>query len=363
MVADYSSFLEFVGAVYFTMSLSEYLTSKVWSPKDTKKFNRALDGLGMKDDEDFKQAVLAANKKKGEILQAELSKKSLIGLFVIAFLLMFCGYEQEIKEVGDESDVAILQLELAYSCVYFMVSQFLLQWILFDKWKYVVFYIVSIIVFFLFIRWKTWVFNCYELENFLVEYIGLVVCVTVSIPILWQIFITWIHKSVFYGYVKSKIKEAQEVYKDAQESIKNGEYNKLPHRYHEIYMRKSQVSGTPQQALDDSLTEYIGVLYNDIRVIGLKVRLYQLLLSWFKFRGKCIVTWFRNLFRSRGKSVVQPNKLLVPNYADYAEKYHEMKQKKKNLKMTEFCKNENIKYEEFRKYYCKYCQGAKVRGN
>ena len=356
MVADYSSFLEFVGAVYFTMSLSEYLTSKIWSPKDTKKFDRALDGLGMKDDEDFKQAVLAANEKKGEVLQAELSKKSLIGLFAIAFLLMFCGYEQEIKEVGSKDDLAILQLELAYSCIYFMVSQFLLQWVLFDKWKYVVFYIVSIISVFLLIRWKSLVYNCYESENVMVEYIGIIVCITVSIPILWQIFITWIHKSVFYGYVKSKIREAQNVYKEVQEYIRNGEYVKLPHRYHEIYMKKSQVSGTPQQALDDSLTEYIGVLYNDIRVIGLKVRLYQLLLSWFRYRGKCLVTWFRNLFKSKGKSVVSPNKLFVETYADYAAKYHTMKQKKKNLKMTVFCKNEKINYEEFRTYYCKYCQ-------
>lgn len=356
MVADYSSFLEFIGAVYFTMSLSEYLTSKIWSPEDTKKFERALDGLGMKDDNDFKDAVLAANKKKGEVLQAELSKKSLIGLFAIAFLLMFCGYEQEIKEVGSKDDVAILQLELAYSCIYFLVSQFLLQWILFDKWKYVVFYVVSVICVFLLIRWKSLVYNYYDAENVLVEYIGIIVCITVSIPILWQIFITWIHKSVFYGYVKSKIREAQNVYKEVQECLRKGEYDKLPHRYHEIYMKKSQVSGTPQQALDDSLTEYIGVLYNDIRVIGLKVRLYQLLISWFRYRGMCLVIWFRNLFKSKGKSVVSPNKLYVETYADYAAKYKAMKMQNKNLKMKDFCKIVNINFEEFNKYYGKYCQ-------
>ena len=66
MVADYSSYLEFIGAVYFTMSLSDYLTTKIWSPQDTKKISRSLDGLGMKEDDDFKQAVLDANKKKGE---------------------------------------------------------------------------------------------------------------------------------------------------------------------------------------------------------------------------------------------------------------------------------------------------------
>lgn len=358
MVADYSSFLEFIGAVYFTMSLSDYLTSKIWSPKDTKKLSRALDGLGMKDDKEFKEAVLAANNKKGTVLQAELSKKSLIGLFVIAFLLMFCGYEEEVHGLDDKSALSLLQLELSYSCVYFLITLFAFQWVMFRKWKYIVFYIFSIIGFFLLIRWKEMVYNCYDIEKWFINNIGIVVCVTVSIPILWQIFITWIHKSVFYGYVKSKIWEAQKVYNDVQEYIKRNQFDKLPTRYHEIYMRKSQTSEntTPQQALDDSLTEYKGVLYNDIRVIGLNVRLYQLLLSWFMYRGRCIVNRIRNIIYTKGKSVVYPQKLFVENYADYAKKYKKLKDQNKNLKMKQFCEKMNINFDEFNRYYCKYCQ-------
>lgn len=356
MVADYSSFLEFVGAVYFTMSLSEYLTSKIWNPEDAKKFERALDGLGMKDDKEFKKTVLVANTNKGKTLQAELSKKSLIGLFVIAFLLVFCGYEQEVKENSGTDALSLLQLELVYSCIYFIVTLFLLQWVVFKKWKFVVLYILSILGFFLFIRWKIWVYNCYDIENVMVDNIGLVVCITVSIPILWQIFITWIHKSVFYGYVKSKIKEAQQVYNNVEEYIRSGQYDILPPQYHEIYMRNSQASEdtTPRQVMDDSLTEYKGALYNDIRVIGLKVRLYQLLLSWFKYKGSGLLTWLKNL--RIHKSVVRPKKLMVENYADYAEKYKNMKTQNKNLKMKDFCEIVNISFDEFNRYYCKYCQ-------
>ena len=356
MVADYSSFLEFVGAVYFTMSLSEYLTSKIWNPEDAKKFERALDGLGMKDDTEFKKAVLVANTKKGEKLQAELSKKSLIGLFVIAFLLMFCGYEQSVKDTGDVEALSLLQLELSYSCGYFIFTMFVLQWVVFKKWKYVVFYILSIVGFFTLIRWNVWVFNCYDIEIVMVNNIGVEVCVTVSIPILWQIFITWIHKSVFYGYVKSKIKDAQLVYNNVVEYAKTGQYDMLPPQYHEIYMRNSQASEdtTPRQAMDDSLTEYKGALYNDIRVIGLKVRLYQLIYSWFKYRCKSMLAWFRNLWKH--KSVVRPKKLMVENYADFAEKYKTMKAQNKNLKMKDFCGIVNISFEEFNRYYCKYCQ-------
>ncbi len=356
MVADYSSYLEFIGAVYFTMSLSEYLTSKIWNVKDTKKFDRALDGLGMKDDTDFKDAVLAANSTKGKQLQAELSKKSLIGLFVISFLLIYSGYEQSIKDTNDADALSVLHLELSYSCIYFIVTLFFLQWVVFKKWKYVVFYISSIVGFFSLVRLNTWVYNCYDIEKIMIDYIDPTVCIIVSIPILWQIFIIWIHKSVFYGYVKSKIKEAQRVYGKVQECVKNGQYDLLPPQYYEIYMRNSQTSRgtTPQQILDDSLTEYKGALYNDIRIIGLKVRLYQLLFSWFRYRGEGLIAWLKNLCKNKG--VARPKKLMIENYADYAETYKKMRLQNKKLNMSDFCKMLNISYEEFKGYYSKHCE-------
>lgn len=358
MVADYSSYLEFIGAVYFTMSLSDYLTTKIWSPQDAKKIKRALDGLGMKEDKDFKQAVLDANKKKGEKLQAELSKKSLIGLFVVAFLLLFCGFESGLNSIENTAALHLLQLELVYTCAFFLLSLFSLQWVLFNKWKYVVLYILSLLGFFFVIRWKSWVFNNCCLESFLTENIGMVVCITVTIPIIWQIFITWLHKSVFYGYVKSKIRRAQNVYEQIISFVNTQQFDKLPKRYHEIYMRVSQAASdsNPQQVIDDSLTEYKGVLYNDVRVIGLNVRLYQLFFSWIKYKLWRLWKWIKELFTSKGKIVSNPNKLLVTNYEEYARRYQAHKQRNKTLKMKDFCDVEQVDFEEFNKYYCKYCQ-------
>lgn len=358
MVADYSSFLEFIGAVYFTMCLDEILTRKVWSPLDIKQQSRALDFLGMDQDEDFKNAVLDANKQKGEVLQRELSKKSVIGLFVIALLLAFCGYEQEMYNPSDTAPMKLLQLELAYTCTIYIISLFLLQYKLFEKVKYVTLYIIGLFCTFLVIRWKTLVYNNSEIEKCVVENIGLFVCVIVTIPILWQIFITWIYKSVFYGYVKSRIREAQDEYKRVLELIKQHQFDLLPKQYHEIYMRTSQATQdtTPKQALDDSLTEYKGALYNDIRTIGKRIRLIQLVVLWVVHKCKQCVLWVRNIFTSRGKSLMQSKKLMEKNYADYAKKYKELKSKNKNLRMNKFCESEKINFEEFNRYYCKYCQ-------
>lgn len=358
MVTDYSSFLEFIGAVYFSMSLDEILTRKIWSPLDIKKESRALDYLGMKDDDDFKNAVLDANKKKGEILQHELTKKSVIGLFVIAFLLVFCGYEQEIYNPDNIEPLNLLQLELAYSCVIFISSLFILQYKLFEKVKYVTLYVIGLFVSFLVIRWKTLVYNNSCVEHFVIENIGLFVCVIVTIPILWQIFITWIYKSVFYGYVKTQIRNAQAEYARVLDLVKKQQFNQLPKQYHEIYMRTSQASNdtTPKQALDDSLTEYQGALYNEIRTIGLKIRLSQLMLSWIVYKTKKFLRWVKELLSSGGKSLMKSKKLVEKNYEDYAKKYKNMKLQNKNLKMKQFCEIVNINFEEFNRYYCKYCQ-------
>lgn len=204
MLADYSSFLAFIGAVYFSMSLDDILTKKIWSPEDKKKLDRALDGLSMSTDVEFKKAVIDANMKKGEVLQNELGKKSVIGLFVVAFLLLYCGYEQQIYDPNMVGSTDVIHLVLAYSIVLFILTLFGFQWFLFNKWKYVSLYIIFLCLAFFSIYKYELYFNSYAIEKYTIENIGLIVCTIISIPIIWQIIITWIYKSVFYGFIKNK---------------------------------------------------------------------------------------------------------------------------------------------------------------
>lgn len=48
---------------------------------------------------------------------------------------------------------------------------------------------------------------------------------------------------------------------------------------------------TAKEAKDDSLTEYMGVLYNEIRTLGFKIRLYELFFSWIRhtFKKNCLL--------------------------------------------------------------------------
>lgn len=360
MVCDYSSYLEFVGAIYFTMCLDEILTKKLWSPLNLREQERALDGLGLEKDNSFKQAVNEANKQKGQKLQCELSKKSTIGLFVIAGLLVFCGYESNLNNILS-NNLGTLQTAMSYTSVIFLLSMFLMQWFLFDKWKYVVLYIFALFVFFCAIYTNELFFDCLDLNEWCRLHVGIIVCTSVTIPILWQIFITWIHRNIFYGYIKTKIIQAQAKHKRAMDLYDAGEYDKLPTAYKNIYLKVSNKTPetTAKEAKDDSLTEYMGVLYNEIRTIGLKIRLYELVISWIWHTLKKLFFGCIDFFTTGGKSAIGKEKIQVKDFAYHAARYKELKIKKKSFKMQEYCKSVGISFDEFNKYYSKYCNENK----
>lgn len=356
MVGYYSSYLEFLGAVYFSMCLDDILKRKVWSPQDAKKQGRALYGIGLYDDKNFSNAVVEANQAKGIELQAELSKKSIIGLFIISFLLIFCGYESFV-EINKKADLFYLQLELAYTMLFFIFTWCGLNKFIFRKWEYAASYITVILVVFFIIHLCGFTYGQTSLEKTIVNNIGLFVCVIMTLPILWQIFITWMYKSVFYGYIKEKIILTKKKYQQIINDIANGNYENVPKEYHEIYMKNSHRTPTTtvQQAMDDSLTEYQGILYNEIRAIGKNVKLSHLFFSWIKYRCISIVKWFVGLFSFKGK-LVGPDKLNVVDYRYCAQKYDSLKAKDRTMKMKYFCQQENINFHEFQRYYTAYCQ-------
>lgn len=359
MVGFYSSYLEFLGAVYFSLCLDDIIKRKVWSPQDAKKQSRALDGIGLYDDKNFSKAVYDANLAKGVELQSELSKKSIIGLFVIAFLLIFCGYESYV-ETDSKDSLFTLQLELAYTMLIFVCSWCGLNRVIFKKWKFAAAYIMSILAVFILIHLCDLTYGKTLIEKNIVNNIGLFVCLTMSIPILWQIFITWMYKSVFYGYIKQKIILTKNRYLQTVEDLGNAKYENVPKEYYGIYMKNSQRTPTTtgQQAMDDSLTEYRGILYNEIRTIGKNVKLAHLFFSWVRHKCLSVVYWLVGLFTFKGK-LVGPDKLNVKDYGYYAQKYNTRKAKDRTVKMKAFCQQESISFDEFQKYYSAYCQAHK----
>lgn len=373
MVGNYSSYLEFIGAVYFSMSLDEIFKKKIWSPRDEKKQKRVIEDLGDFKDKNFAKAVVDANKVKVEILQAELCKKSVIGMFIVACLLLFCGYEATI-EATDKKLLLNHHCILFYIVTAFVLSIYYFHGLILRKWEHAILYIFLIQLSLAILLLFDWLYDATQIKivvadyirlnfnklhryitfyisplrsifnEYITKYIGIYVCIIITLPIITQLLVVWIFKHVFYEFIKNRIIEAKNRFHMVMIDINNGNYEKLPQEYKDIYIKNSHkdLNKTVREAYDDSLTVYQGVLYNEIRRIGNNVKIRNLLIA---YKEICYKKYF---------NCNSTTKINIKDYEYYAIKYQ--KYKSINNKMKEFCNKYKINHEEFSKYYCKFCQ-------
>lgn len=350
MIGDYSSYLEFIGAVYFTMSLDDILKRKVWSPQDEVRLKKAIDGFDVNNDPSLKKAIVHANRAKGDELQAELSKKSVFGLFIVGALLLVCGYEPCIKD--DTLKISILHLSVLYVSIALIVMLFLgLMWFAFKKWKYTSSLLALTFVTFAVIYYFRLVYGKSEVEAFCLKYTGLVVSILITMPILWQLFISWMYKSIFYGYIKHKIKDANEKYNQVTGNINNGNLNDVPEVYKKIMMNQTSLhkNGTTKELLDDSLTEYKGVLYAEIKKIGENVKLYKLAASWIAHHVMRFLNWIKLPTAKKFSHIRVSSTIDVDDLQTHAQKFRLMQSQGK-ITLRGYCEMTGIESKQFIQY-------------
>lgn len=350
MIGDYSSYLEFIGAVYFTMSLDDILKRKVWSPQDEVRLKKAIDGFDINNDPSLKKAIVHANRAKGDELQAELSKKSVFGLFSVGALLLVCGYEPCIAD--DPLKLSVLHLTVLYVSIALIASLFLgLMWFAFKKWKYTSTLLVLTFIAFFVIYYFRLVYGESEIETLCLKYTGLIVSTIITIPILWQLFISWMYKSIFYGYIKSKIKDANEKYKQVTGHINDGNLNDVPEAYKKIIMNQtlSHKNGTTKELLDDSLTEYKGVLYAEIKKIGENVKLYKLAASWVIHHIMRCIKWLKLPIARKFSYIRASSTIDVDDLQTHAQKFRLMQSQGK-ITLRGYCEMAGIETKQFIQY-------------
>lgn len=150
MIAHYSSFLEFLAALYSTIFLDNIITQRVWTPQYIDGLRKAIDGVDFAGNDSFGSTIIEMNTAKGNELQLRSTKKSIFMILIISFLLIFCGYEQDF-----ENKISLLHNALLYSLTIGIgLTLLIFNKIIFSKWKWTIF--ASLINVFLFVCFYYW---------------------------------------------------------------------------------------------------------------------------------------------------------------------------------------------------------------
>ncbi|WP_218963328.1 hypothetical protein [Prevotella intermedia] len=207
-------------------------------------------------------------------------------IFIIAFLLIFCGYEQDFK-----GNIEMLRLSLLYSFIVGMTLTLLLfNRFIFSKWRWTICAIVINLAIFVCIYYLELFNGKSKIEQDLNSQIGLVVSIILILPIFWQIFICWIYGSAFVGYIKTQLTKQKDKYEETIRNIENGCTEKVSEEYKKIILKKATENKDEpfRNTLDKSIDEYAEILKEQITKTCRDISAWKIFISWCKFQLQSI---------------------------------------------------------------------------
>ena len=267
MLSNYTSLIEFLAAVYCTMCIDNILTQKIWSVDYFDGFRRALEGMEFGGNTTIATDLIDKNRQQVNTLQSKLTKKSVFMLFYVFLILVACGRE---SDASSEEMLPYIALFLTSLSSLTAISLFLSKFV-FPLWKstFITLFLASLIPILLIQSHDTvaWYSELQLRHRFVVNF----VLIVLTYPILWQMFIVWVYRSLFYDYVKTSMLQVKAEYENVLDIIQNnGDISNLPSEYGEILQKNtlSHKQGKAQEAIDDSISEYAGLLEQKLKKLG-----------------------------------------------------------------------------------------------
>lgn len=278
MLANYSSLLELMAGVYFTMCLDNILTQKIWSVDYFAAFKKSLEELSFGGNKSIASEVVDQNRDQISIMQAKLTKKSVYMLTYISILLFSCGVEAD--QNPQTNACGIYMFILLYSIVT-LISLCFSEYI-FQKWSRTfnaIFWPLAVLSILSNIGY------CISLYSIIaIPVLGIIYMVLflVVYPILWQTFKVWAYKSQFYKYMNNTMMHVSNEYNHVLDILQNeGNTNDLPAEYGKILQENTikHKKDKTQKAIDDSITDYTSLLQKKLKTIGYETSIWTVLWS------------------------------------------------------------------------------------
>lgn len=284
MIANFSSFIEFLAAIYVTMCLDNQICRNFWTPDYFDSMKTILGGY------DFEGSSNLFQKLQDEIRNiygriSNLSQKK--GGFMLGFcvwLLILIGLEENVK------DVLWGYIPFLLSCFYVFIIVFFSKFILY-KWKFVILSLLGL--FATFVISYIYANQIYIWVNSitpkLLELKCFVFIIVLLLPILHQLWVNWIYSSVYKGYLKEQVKLEYDKYKRSKEGIERRKKDMIDSEYLEAWNDQY----FKNEDSDQSLTIFNRVLYSRLLKIAspnIGILCYSYLKHWvmrvYKIVGK-----------------------------------------------------------------------------
>ena len=350
MISNFSSFVEFFAAIYVTMAVNNDFCSNFWTPKYYQEMESLLKTYDFSGSSSIHEKLMGEIKAKYEMVQNRAHFRGFILLTLCVCYLIFMGYENQ----DNCMDIAHY-IPLLYSTILVGIT-ILFSSKLFINWRCVILSVIAYFLVYIVLKAGNWesVAIC-PVSMFLFRYKSILLIGIVIFPVVYQIFVYWLHSSIYKGYLKYHVRIEHERFKKSMDGIKNRDKSKVDKIYLDAWTDAAFASNE-----DPTLTSFYEVLNQQLLRIS-SPSYWQLFYSWMHHHSE------RLLRRTTiGKGVdtdtdVYKNDINLQNMSiqtekshsaalDFATEYLQYRQWKKSAgkkgKLKVFCTDNGISYRD-----------------
>lgn len=203
MISSLSPFIQLFAAIYLTMCLDNLFIRRFWSQKYNVKINNALDSINMP--VEARKPTIRRAKKINEVEELRMRKRGTFMFIMAVFLLILIGFEEDLANVA-----GCITLSYSYCFLTYMVIVFyLLDESIMSHWlKEYFLTLILIVVFFvlLFALSHLGIYMYDSKDEGVMRIARIMVVLVLSIPVVWQLFRSWLYAKYYLSYVLSEVK-------------------------------------------------------------------------------------------------------------------------------------------------------------
>lgn len=343
MFGNFSSFIEFLAAVYVSMTLNNDICRRFWTPNYTSKFREALNSYNFEGSSKFFDGIVEDVDNHHKHIEDLSQKKGAIMLVLCIVALIIIGFEESL----DINGLAVgFYISSFLSIITLTFSNFFLK-----KWRWVVCSISGILLFsFLGYSFSTELISYTQHLKFLFEIRRIVLVIFLLIPIIYQLFINWLHSSIYNRHLNAIFSKEYDDYAKAKSGLANHNVALVSRDY-----REAIGSSLIRKDEQDSVNVLADVLKS--RLSGITTPSHHIL----------IISWIKYLIANKRNNKIEDNNpnetptqpiSVVVNAAENAtpkpnldftaefERFHNQKKSNRKLNIKTFCKNEKINFKD-----------------
>lgn len=270
MMSSFSSLIEFVAAIYVTMSLDTLFSKSFWTPDYVKKVEATLSAVGI--------PTTLINKLSNVISDTsdkEQRKGSLLGILMLMYsvsLLVCIGFEP--AEMSKITIIIGYNNAITFSAIMVLLCFVGLSFCKKISFKTILFFGavlvgISIVAFILFD----------EMTIIHQPWREIIVIVALLFPILIQLFRNWLYSTIYLKYMEQKVGICYRKYDEALR-FNGNEITSIDPKYQNAVHTAMRT----QTSQDKRIDEFVKILEKDVSQYVSVPSVYSLLLSWAKYQ-------------------------------------------------------------------------------